>query len=81
MTHMTSLLRFDEYINLQISIKEKDEWNNALEHIGKAMESFKIGERSTKSPDYVSFIQFSDIVSGHIIGKIETLRGHSYFNC
>ena len=33
------------------------------------MESFKIGERSTKSPDYVSFIQFSDIVSGHIIGK------------
>ena len=47
-----------------------------MEHIGKAMEAFKIGERSTKSPDYVSFIQFSDIVSGHIIGKVETLRGH-----
>ena len=50
-------------------LAKKDEWGQALAKVGDFLDAFKLGERNTQQPDYLTFVQYSRDVTAHILGK------------
>ena len=48
--------------------QEKNEWGQALAKVGDFIDAFKLGQRNPNQADYLSFVQFSREVNGHLLG-------------
>ena len=49
--------------------EELDEWNLALNRVNDFIDAFKLGQRNERQEDYLSFVQFSRDVKGHLLGE------------
>ena len=50
--------------------EEKNEWGQALAKVGDFIDAFKLGQRNPNQPDYLSFVQYSREVNGHLLGAL-----------